>query len=79
MDTLNNQLIKMGLLPGDEVLGDSWIAVVIMNEFGLGLSLKSSHDPRALCDGSFPAMLNLKPYKQKNSKTLDETKNKITD
>ncbi len=66
MDTLNNQLIKMDAREGDEVLGDGWVGRVIMNEFGLGLMLRSSHEPQALCDGSFPAMSMLRLWKKKD-------------
>lgn len=60
MDTLNNQLIKLGAKPGDKVSCESWEGRVFMNEFGLGVSMMSSHDPGALCDGCFPEMSGLK-------------------
>ena len=65
MTTLNNQLIQLGMHEGDEVLMGNCVARVILNEFGLGLSIKSSHQPRALCDGWFPEITSLRPWKRK--------------
>lgn len=63
MQTLNNQLHLLGLKEGDQVICDSWIGRVYLNEFGLGVAIKSSHDPQAICDGSFPAFQGLRPWK----------------
>ena len=64
MDTLNNQLIKLGAKVGNKVLVDNWEGKVIMNEWGLGISMITSHDPRPLCDGIFPEINDLKLYHQ---------------
>lgn len=62
METLNTQLFRLGLKPGDKVQCASWIATVYINEFGLGLALDSSHDPQAICDGQFPALPGLQKW-----------------
>ena len=68
MDTINNQLIKIGAKEGDLVLIQSWTGRVYMNEFGLGLEMMSSHEPSALCDGCFPAMAGLRLWNKSNKK-----------
>ena len=65
MSTLNNQLIGLKAEVDDKVLGDGWTGLVFMNEFGLGVSMITSHDPRALCDGIFPPMRILRLIKKK--------------
>ena len=64
--TLNNQLIKMKAEVGDKIACNNWLGRVFMNEFGLGICMDSSHEPRALCDGFFPEMRGLKIYRKVN-------------
>lgn len=73
MSTLNNQLHNLGLRPGDTVHCSSWIGEVYQNEFGLGIAIRSSHDPAAICDGAFPALPGLKARaRQADHRTEEE-------
>lgn len=73
MQTLNNQLILLGLRAGDRVMCDSWLGEVYLNEFGLGVSIVSSHDPSAICDGSFPPLPGLRPVAKAASQSIERT------